>query len=169
MASVSFPSELFDSFVEHLNSVPESIAFMRCPVPGEDRVFRVEELRTVDHPPYDLRSDVHCELDDELRAEVIRWAWDSNSCLIEAHSHGLLFSPAQFSRFDLRELSNWVPHVRWRLTGRPYVALVTASKEIDGLAWIDDGPEAVELVHIDGREPMQTTQRSLESWSTADD
>ena len=161
MPSVSFPSELFDDLFRHLSRAPEMVAFMRSPVPGSDGVFRVQDLYLVDSNSTTLAEDGHCDLDDEVRSAVIKWAWDNDSCLLEAHSHGLLFPPG-LSRFDIAQLTEWVPHVRWRLSGRPYVALVTASLQADGVAWSDSGPQAIEKILVDTREPIITTGLSIQ-------
>jgi hypothetical protein len=160
MSSISFPAELFEELFQHLSRAPEMVAFMRSSVPGPDGVFRVEDLYLVDSDSTSLAEDGHCELDDEIRSAVIKWAWDNESCLLEAHSHGLLFPPA-LSRFDFAQLQEWVPHVRWRLGGRPYVALVTASLQVDGVAWSDDGPEGIDEIQVDGHEAITTTGLSI--------
>jgi hypothetical protein len=161
MSSVYFPTDLFDELIKHLGRAPEMVAFMRSPAPGKDGVFRVEDLYLVDIDSTTLAEDGHCDLDDEVRSAVIKWAWDNDSCLLEAHSHGLLFPPG-LSRFDLVQLQDWVPHVRWRLNGRPYVALVTASLQVDGIAWSDNGPEAIEQILVAGHEPIITTGLSIQ-------
>jgi hypothetical protein len=162
MAAISFPPDLYDQLSEHLSQYPERVAFMRSPLP-EDGVFRVEELRLLGRHEFDSQSDAHCEIDDAIRADVIKWAWDHDACLIEAHSHGKILMPARFSQFDITQLAEWVPHVRWRLGGRPYAALVTASREIDGLAWINGATEAIESIFVDGRAPIETTELSLDA------
>jgi hypothetical protein len=160
MAAISFPAELYDELSEHLSRYAESVAFMLAAPPDNDGVLRVQELRIVANEVPSPQPD-HCEINDALRGEIIQWAWNSGGCLIEAHSHGTLLLPARFSRFDIMQLSEWVPHVRWRLRGRPYVALVTASREIDGLVWIDDRLEAVDALLVDGQAPIQTTGLSM--------
>ena len=160
MASISFPDNLFDDLSRHLGGTPESIAFMRSPDPRPNGIFRIEDLYLIESTWTNIGDDGHCELDDDIRSSVIKWAWDAQSCLVEAHSHGLLFKPS-FSRFDLAQLKEWVPHVRWRLGGRPYAALVTASLQIDGIAWCGPTAEAVDEILIDGRESIQTSGRSL--------
>jgi hypothetical protein len=165
MACIHISGQQYDALLNHLTATPESVAFMRCAPPEADRVFRVDEVRLISAREQHSRADDHCELADDVRADVIRWAWNSGGCLIEAHSHGSIFGPPQFSRFDLTQLSEWVPHVRWRLAGRPYAALVTASREVDGLAWIDDRPEAVDRLVVDGVE-FATSGQSIRSLET---
>jgi hypothetical protein len=56
-----------------------------------------------------------------------------------------------------------VPHLWWRLRGRPYGALVTAGKTFDALAWVD-GPndvEQIERLDIEGGDTLLATGRTL--------
>jgi hypothetical protein len=159
MASISFPAALFDELLSHLKR-PEEVAFMLAE-PPTDGCFRVRELRTMGGERFLDHSDDHAELDDAIRGEVIRWAWESDACLVEAHSHGPIFLPARFSGFDFDQFVDWIPHVRWRLAGRPYAALVAAGDDIDGLAWIGEEPEAVDAVLVDGRPLLSTSGASF--------
>lgn len=88
------------------------------------------------------RSLFYLELTDETRAEVIKRAHDLGAGLIECHSH-----PGQrracFSWSDLHGFDEFVPHVRWRLQGRPYAAMVFATDSVDALAWHGERSEAV--------------------------
>ena len=69
-------------------------------------------------------------------------AHDLGASIIEAHSHPYAYEhAAAFSTFDLGCLADVVPHVMWRLPGRPYVAMVFAPAGFDGLAW-DRDPRA---------------------------
>lgn len=156
---VSFPADIFAHLLEHLEQ-PEQVAFMLAESDETRRVFRVADIRTYETGgSFSRTSSKH---EDLIRSEVITWAWPTDSCLIEAHSHGPWFSPVCFSRFDLEQLDEWVPHVRWRLADRPYLAIVTAGREVDGLAWIGDGPPtAIEKLLIDNAEDIPTTRESI--------
>lgn len=158
MTSVSFPKKIFEDLVAHLDR-PEEVAFMLAD-PPEDGCFRIRELRIMGNERFTDQTDDFGRLDDAIRGEVIRWAWDTDACLIEAHSHGRLFLPVRFSGFDFDQFEEWVPHVRWRLGGRPYGALVTAGVQFDGLAWIGDSPEAIERIMVDGRADLPTSGAS---------
>ena len=152
----------------HLDEAPERAAFMRCDW-SDDKVFRVRELLLVAQAAGLGQGPFQrCDLDDDVRSSIFRWATNDDNCLVEAHSHGHLFSPAVFSTFDIRQLDEWVPHVRWRLGGRPYAALVTAA-DIDGVAWIGDARESVSSVDVDGRSIRPTTGLSIRRMEKADD
>jgi len=83
---------------------------------------------------YVSKSMEYLELKDWVRADVIKQAHDTNSILVEFHSHPFPW-PAKFSLFDLEGLSEIAPHIRWRLKNKPYVAIVVAPGGYDALIW----------------------------------
>ncbi len=83
------------------------------------------------------RSKYHLELTDAARASAIKKAHDLGACLVEFHSHTGPW-PARFSPSDLCGFREFVPHVWWRLKGRPYLAVVVSRTGFDGLAWTTD-------------------------------
>jgi hypothetical protein len=112
---------------------------------------------------FEIRSGYHIELTDEIRATVIKRAHDLNASVVEFHSH-LGPWPAQFSPSDRMGLAEFVPHVRWRLRGRPYLAVVTTRTDFDGLAWVADssGPVRLDGINLDDRLILPTGLSSLE-------
>jgi hypothetical protein len=76
-------------------------------------------------------------LADKVRAKVIKRAHDLGTSLVEMHSHTGT-RPAAFSPSDMTGFAEFVPHVMWRLQGRPYFAIVVARGSFDGLAWLGD-------------------------------
>lgn len=75
-----------------------------------------------------------------MRAGLITRAHELSAGLVELHSH-----PNQrgacFSWSDLHGFDDFVPHVMWRLGGRPYVAVVMAVDSLDGVVWRTAGAE----------------------------
>ena len=71
---------------------------------------------------------------------AIKRAHDPGTCLVEFHSHTGPW-PAAFSGSDLIGFREFVPHIWWRLKGRPYLAVVACRSTFDGFAWIA-GPTA---------------------------
>ncbi len=89
------------------------------------------------------RSPYHLELADEVRAGVIKRAHNLGTSVIEFHSHPC--GPAEFSASDLAGMAEFVPHVWWRLKGRPYAAVVMAPHGMGGLVWTTS-PQASERI-----------------------
>jgi hypothetical protein len=87
-----------------------------------------------------VRSRYGFELTDESRARVIKRAHDLGASLVEMHSHGGSWQAA-FSASDLIGFAEFLPHVWWRLQGKPYFAVVVTRRSFDGLAWLT-GPNS---------------------------
>jgi len=89
-------------------------------------------------------------LTDGALARVIKTAWDDNAALVEFHSHTNPRFPAAFSPSDLDGLEEMLPHVWWRLRGRPYVAVVVSPDGFDALVWrtSPDVPEPLETLTV---------------------
>lgn len=160
-ASIAISSADYRAVRAHLRGQVEQVAFFLAHFDPKQRRFELHEWRAIPRDGFDYQSAYHVTLSDASRAEVIKWAWDARACLVEVHSHGddglAGFSPSDFSGLD-----EWVPHVRWRLRGLPYAALVTAGDTFDGLAWTSDGPaEPIITLHIAGEPACHATGHSL--------
>ncbi len=136
-ARIIITSELYRRLLEHLFSGrTEQLAFLLATPSDSDReTLRVSDLYCVPPRAFSIQTAFHINLGDEVRAQMIKWAWDNQSSLIEAHSH-LGDVDAEFSPTDIAGLDDFVPHVWWRLQGRPYAALVFSQRGFDGLVWM---------------------------------
>lgn len=126
--------------------------------------FNLKEWYPVKPSEYKFQSSGYVELKDDMRPKIIKKAFDLNASIIEVHSHPYN-TPAMFSYSDLEGFKEFVPHVWWRLKGKPYAALVFSSSDFDGLAWVDspqDCKPVTELV-VDGN----NLQANNLSWSGA--
>lgn len=141
----------------------EQVAFLLTEPYAGDEALRVAAIQLIEAEKFNLQSGYHVELADEVRPDLIKRAWEEEACVIEVHSH--LDGPARFSWSDIAGFDEWVPHMRWRLRGRPYAALVFAPDDFDALVWNGDtGPDRLqELVVIDGPvlRPTGDTHASL--------
>ncbi len=146
---IAAPGELYRSLRTHLAGRVEQVGFFLADYDDALRVFALREWRPMPPEAFEIQNSYHVTLRDEVRPKIIKWAWDAGACLVEAHSHGDR-GVARFSPSDVWGFHEWVPHVRWRLRGRPYAAIVTASDTFDALAWIDGDPEQVERLEVDG-------------------
>lgn len=157
--SLSFPTALYDDLLSHMRTGDtEQVSFLFTNPPEPNKPLRIIELSHIPPDQFDLQSAYHVTLADDVRAGVIGRAWQLGGCLVEAHSHGGS-ALASFSYSDVSGLSEWVPHVRWRLRGRTYVALVFAEASYDALAWEEgqDGPAPIAGVHVDGKGTVSPT------------
>jgi hypothetical protein len=109
----------------------------------------------------------YIELTDETRIRLIRQAHHTGTALTELHSHPGPW-PAAFSLSDRMGLRETVPHMRWRLKGKPYLAVVVAPSGFDALVWPQGAeiPEALAGIETDGS-LTAPTNNSLGGWADA--
>jgi len=114
----------------------EEAAFLFCRLTQEQDTIRLmlAEISLLPPEAFARRSGFYLELTDETRASLIKRAHDLNCCLVETHSHPGQVK-AEFSWSDLQGFEEFVPHVRWRLKGLPYVAIVFGPNSFDALVW----------------------------------
>ena len=107
----------------------------------------------------------YLELTDEARIGLIKRAHVLGASLAELHSHPGPW-PAAFSLSDRMGLKETVPHMRWRLQKRPYLAVVVAPSGFDALVWSRDAGIPEPLAGIDiGGALMTPTNASLGGWN----
>jgi hypothetical protein len=149
MTVISAPRDLYDAARVHLRGRIEQVGFFLADFEPAHALFSLHEWRPMPPEAFEFQSAFHVALRDEARPDIIKWAWDARRCLVEVHSHGDDGIP-EFSPSDIWGFSEWVPHVRWRLRGWPYAAIVAAGESFDALAWIDDDndPSQVEKLEV---------------------
>lgn len=124
--------------------------FAQRQVDNGDQSFSYMDWFPVPPEGFLSRSLYHLELTDEARAWAIKRAHDLGASLIELHSHVGRW-PAEFSISDLLGFEEFVPHVWWRLKGRPYLAVVVCNSGFDALAWLSDpnNPRHIDALRIE--------------------
>lgn len=133
-----------------------AFGYAHCDVTG---TFRISAIDYVPPEGFAFQSDYHIELTGDVQAQVIKRAFDLRACLVEFHSHRTSW-PARFSGSDFRGFDEFVPHVRWRLAGRPYAAVVFHETSFDALHWTSDTAEQIARIEC-GDETHPATGLSL--------
>lgn len=162
MPAFAITRPLYDEVHRHLRGRIEQVGFFLADFDAATGKFVLGEWRPIPPEGFEYQSAYHVTLTDDMKTEVIRWAWDARACLVEAHSHAD-FGRAKFSPSDVMGFAQWVPHLFWRLRRRPYAALVTAGGTFDALAWIEaaDKPEEIERIELDDGTVLVATGRTL--------
>jgi hypothetical protein len=125
-------------------------------------VLEVEKLEPKD---FIARHSDYLELADAARIRLIKRAHDLGASIVEMHSH---VGPwrAAFSYSDIKGLKETVPHMWWRLRGRPYAAIVVARNGFDALVWSENPQTAIALDRlIVGDQVLRPTCTALEEWA----
>lgn len=146
-----------------LDGIGEQVAFLFAQVSGSELLtLEVRDSYLCKPDDYDRSGSLHVELTDEAQARVIKMAWDRRAALLEAHSHPDPRWAACFSPTDAAGLSQFVPHVQWRLKGAPYVALVFSPGSFDAVVWPRGGGPAEALKELtDGLHTLTPTHLTL--------
>lgn len=139
--------------------------FVKPEVHGSE--IRLRHLETFLVPPDGHRhqSPYYLELAEHIRPYVIKRAHDLGASLVEIHSHPMQ-EPARFSWSDLHGFDECVPHFLWRLSGRPYTAIVVAPTSIDALVWTTSVSTRLPLNRLfAGDREVIPTGLTLADWS----
>jgi hypothetical protein len=171
---LNLPEEMHRALLEHLlpvNSLSEEAAFVFVHS-NSDRggvAFWFMEWLAVEAEGFVHRSEGYLELTDTIRAQVIKRAHDLGASIVEFHSHPYPW-PATFSQSDRKELDEFVPHVWWRLKGKPYLAVVVSPSGFDGLVWFSDPrtPQLLNGIRV-GERVLPPTGLTLHQWKTRDE
>jgi hypothetical protein len=166
MVGMRAPADLFTRARADLSVKFERVGFFLADFDEESTTLTLRDWWLVPPAGYERQGEYHVTLTDDAHNQAIRWAWQSDACLVEAHSHGDL-DPAEFSLSDLAGFDDWVPHLWWRLRGRPYAAIVTATTTLDVIAWTAraDTPELVGGIDLGGGERVPATGRTIERFT----
>jgi hypothetical protein len=155
-----------------LQNDTEQLAIVFAAVEAIDNttVFTAKDAYLATAGDFEIHSDVHIELTDEARARIIKAAWDTGTSPVEFHSHPGDYWGAMFSPSDMYGFSDYVPHCRWRLRGRPYLAVVVSPAGMDALAWTgtEGNPVRLESIRPEGGPPVVPTSQTIRNLNGED-
>ena len=161
--------DLYRILWKHLlpvNSSHEQAAFLFCTSRTSNGclIFDAIDKALIGPDDFAAQYNDYLELTDACRIALIKRAHAYGATLVELHSHPGSQSAA-FSLSDLRGLQETVPHMRWRLQRRPYIAIVVAPTGFDALVWTQDPPAPKPLFGIRVETVLyKPTNASLNRW-----
>lgn len=164
---IQLPQDIYDGLLRHLlrdvhANEEAAFVFVR-PSPDAPHVLDFVDWYPVPPEGFAVQLPYHFELTDEARAGMIKRAHELSASVVEFHSHTGNW-PAQFSPSDWSGFEEIVPHMWWRLKGRPYAAVVVSHRDFDGFAWRVDAhtPERLtgilvgdQALSANGRSPLE--------------
>ena len=161
--------EMRNEIWTHLLPVPASteeagFGFAKFSSRGNSCQFTLCDWAAFDAGDFVSKEGDYLHLTDEARIRVIKHAHETDTCLVEFHSHPFPF-PAMFSYADKHGLDQLVPHLWWRLKNRPFLAVVVAPEDFDGIAWIESPESPIPLNYInDGQSINESSGLSIKLW-----
>ncbi|MBE3063681.1 MAG: ThiF family adenylyltransferase [Spirochaetes bacterium] len=160
MAVIRIPEEIWRKVRAHLMSRP-----------GEHFAFMCAEYCATQDGPIFLVKDVHCVMDENVRADrdgytvtpegflpAINMAVRNGTALIECHNHG--GAQPGFSQTDRRGLPEFSQYVLDSLPGRPYAATVWGDCTIHGEFFATDGGGIFRSITVVGERFRQVTSQT---------
>jgi len=169
---ISVPRDSWAALLEHLlqNDVEQVAVLFASYDRNNGAALSLDAIDYTVCGPEDftIQSDVHVSLTDEAQARLIKMAWDRRAAFIELHSHVGNPATIRFSPSDLSGFQEFVPHVRWRLRGSPYAAIVVAEGGFDALVWRGDSSEATALTALRvGRDKLMPSNQTIQRLRTS--
>ena len=165
-ALLQLPAIVHHELLRHLLREPngdEQAAFVFARYSADDSTFHFVEWLPVPPDGFAIQLPYYFELTDTTRASTIKRAHDLGTSVVEFHSHTGSW-PAQFSPSDWSGFEEVVPHIWWRLKGRPYAAVVVAREGFDGFAWLENAktPSRLGGIDVEGQRLRPTRLSPLE-------
>jgi hypothetical protein len=165
--TLDLPAGLKKKLWSHLlqNEVEQvAFVFAEAAAEGDATVFTAKDHFLASPCDFEIHSEFHVELTDEARSRIIKRAWDTGTTPVEFHSHPGDWRGAKFSPSDMYGFAEFVPHCRWRLRGRPYLAIVVSPAGADALAWTDASGQPVGLtaMRLSGSRVVVPTNQTID-------
>lgn len=107
-----------------------------------DRVYRV--------PPdgWEVQTQDYLQLKDTERAKIMKFARDGGYALIDCHSHPASDSDVTFSCSDRSGITEFAAYAKWKLDGKPYIAMVWGESSVDAVAWYGNFAAAMPVAEV---------------------
>jgi hypothetical protein len=143
----------------------EQGAFLFAEIVETSESIRMEVRDAYLVPPegWRVQMDVYLEMTDEERARIMKMAREGNFAAIDCHSHPGTTTEVEFSRSDRSGITDFAPYVQWKLSGKPFAALVWGTESLDGVIWHGDFRDAHridEVVLVEGTEERRVVPRA---------
>lgn len=153
---IHIPKRIYKQIMGHLvhpQMSVEEVAFIFAHVfntNSQKLQFKYVDWYPVAPDEFTIQTAGHVELKDEIRPTILQRATKLKCTIIEFHSH--ISNSSFFSGSDLYGFREFVPHIRWRLDGKPYAAIVVTKKDFDALVWLNGNnkPQLLTQIEITG-------------------
>lgn len=156
--NVTIPRDMERKLYGHLfQGDLEQGAFLFAKIAEGDQEVCLEADSAYLVPPdgWEVQAENYLELKDTERAKIMKIARDNEYALVDCHSHPASNGEVWFSYSDRSGISDFAAYVKWKLDGRPYIAMVWGESSVDAIAWYGNIAAAVPIgeVRIVGDNP----------------
>lgn len=155
IATIAIPQGIYASLRKHLlRGRLEQAAFLYAESALEEKRLRVavRDMEPVSRDGWEYQGEYYLEMTDAERARLMKNARDQQLIAIECHSHPRSDRFVCFSPSDKAGIEEFLPYVRWKLNGVPYVATVWGQRSVDAVLWMGSfsEPHPIDSIVIAG-------------------
>jgi hypothetical protein len=131
---LNIPDRIFERMTKHLfQGRLEQGAFLFAK-PEEDHLL-VENAYLIPADAWAVQLDVYLEMKDSARARVMNEARRGGWAVVDCHSHPGAGDDVWFSPSDIAGIAAFAQYAKWKLDGKPYVAMVWGEQSLDAVVW----------------------------------
>jgi hypothetical protein len=165
---IAIPAHLEQELLAHFfqNHLEQgAFLFSRTKAGVDAMVLEVTDVYLVPPEGWEVQHELHLEMRDAERGKIMKMARDTNSAIVDCHSHPESHSGVQFSGSDRVGITEFAAYAKWKLPGHPYAAMVWGENSLDAVVWHGDfhSPHVVdEVLVFDG--PTSRVVRPQRSW-----
>jgi len=155
ITTISIPKNIAGKLRRHLfKSELEQGAFLFARVTKDAGKLDViaEQVYLIPPEGWQVQLDVYLEMKDTERSKIMKMARDRDLAVVDCHSHPGSGDDVSFSPSDKAGITDFAEYTKWKLGGKPYVAMVWAESSLDAVIWDGDFTKAgrVDKVNITG-------------------
>lgn len=103
----------------------------------------VKDAYLVHGEGWETQEDIHLEMKDTERAKIMALARKGNFSVIDCHSHPNTEYKAWFSASDVHGITDFALYAKWKLSGRPFGAMVWTDSSMDSVIWKNEFESAI--------------------------
>jgi len=126
-----------------------------------------EDFYLVPKDGWEVQMEVYLQMKDSERGKIMKLARDKNLCAIDCHSHPDSGEDVWFSPSDVAGITEFAQYANWKLSGKPFAALVWGEDSIDGVVWRDAFERALPLAEVQFVGAATKTLIPTGSWFSA--
>ena len=140
---------LFQSEIEQ-----GAFLFSRTRSAENELLIEVVDCYLIPAEGWEVQLDVYLEMKDQERGKIMKMARDCG--VVDCHSHPDSQDEIAFSPSDRKGITEFAAYAKWKLPGKPYVAMVWGESSVDAVVWHDSFEAPWQLGEVRVTSPTRT-------------
>jgi hypothetical protein len=153
--TIEIPEQIYRKVHGHLfqNKVEQGAFLFARHEQGQNSRLVVVDFYLVPRRGWEVQEELYLEMRDSERGKIMRLARNKKLAAIDCHSHPHAEDDVWFSTSDVAGITEFSKYARWKLDGKPFVAMVFGKNSVDAVQWDEDFVEArpVDAIRVRGK------------------